>query len=65
MLAAVIANVSGKTLKNSISKSVFVPDYLQERKKPVSMNKSIEQQQREMSDWAAKYKTAQATIRKP
>jgi len=50
MLAAVIANVSGKMLKSSMSESVFLPDYLGERKLVV-IEKSLEQQAQEFSDF--------------
>ena len=58
MLAAVIANVSGKTLKNSLRESMFMPDYLKERNKPM-IEKSLEQQAREWAEFKAKYQAAQ------
>jgi len=60
MLAAVIANVSGKTLKNSLRESIFMPDYLKERNKPMPITeKSLEQQAREWAEFKAKYQAAQ------
>lgn len=43
MLASVIANVSGKTLKHSLRETDFMPDFLQERKS-IMIEKSLDQQ---------------------
>jgi hypothetical protein len=64
MLAAVIANVSGKTLKKPLSESTFLIDYLGERQtaKPRAAP-SIEQQQAEFAAFIKKYKAAEATVK--
>lgn len=61
LLAAVIANVSGKTLKKSLPENAFLPDYLKDRKAPAAAKaKSIEQQNAEFAAFVAKYKAASA-----
>ncbi len=46
MLASLTANISGKTLKDPVPESLFLPDYLGEREQ-VNTEKSIEQQAEE------------------
>lgn len=58
MLATVIANISGKTLKHSLKETVFIPDYLRE-KQPAVIEKSLEQQKIEWAIFKEKYQNAQ------
>lgn len=58
MLAAVIANVSGKTLKHAMKEIDFLPDFLKERKQSV-VEKSIELQRKEWAAFKEKYQAAQ------
>jgi hypothetical protein len=60
MLAAVVSNMSGKTLKRSVDMSVFLPKYLREPEKPMNTDKSLEQQRAEFSAFRAKYQAAEA-----
>ena len=59
MLAAVIANVSGKILKHSMREIDFLPDFLGERNKPIVIEKSLEQQKIEWAAFKEKYQAAQ------
>ena len=61
MLAAVIANVSGKTLKNTLNESIFMPDYLKEKNIPIT-EKSLEQQAQEWTEFKEKYQAALGKI---
>lgn len=62
MLAAVIANVSGKTLRHSMREVDFLPDFLQERKQPIVIEKSLEQQHLEFVAFKEKLQAAQGKI---
>lgn len=59
MLATVIANVSGKTLKHSLKETNFMPDYLREQKQSMIVEKSLDQQAREWADFKTRYEAAQ------
>lgn len=59
MLATVIANVSGKTLKHSLNEINFMPDFLKERKQSVIVEKSLEQQHLEFVAFKEKLNAAQ------
>ena len=62
MLAAVIANISGKSLKHPMRETDFIPDFLGERNKPVVIEKSLEQQKLEWANFKEKYQAAQGKI---
>jgi len=61
MLAAVIANISGKTLKHSLREDDFMPDYLKERT-PVVTDKTLEQQHLEFAAFKEKLQAANGKI---
>jgi len=58
LLATIISNMSGKTLKHSIDMNTFMPDYLQESPAPI-VEKSIEQQRAEWDSFKARLRVAQ------
>lgn len=61
MVAAVIANVSGKSLKRAMKESDFMPHYIQEQNKIV-VEKSLEQQRLEFAAFKAQLQAAQGKI---
>ena len=61
MLATVIANISGKTLKHSLREDDFMPDYLKERT-PVVTDKTLEQQHLEFAAFKEKLQAANGKI---
>jgi len=58
LLATVISNMSGLTLKHSIDMNIFMPDYLKESPAPI-VEKSIEQQRAEWDDFINRLQVAQ------
>ena len=58
-LCAIIANVSGKSLKHQIDMDIFLPDFLAEEKQITVAEKSLEQQNAEFADFMHRYKAAQ------
>lgn len=61
MLATVIANISGKTLKHSLKEKDFMPDYLNERNRIVP-DKSLEEQRLEFVAFKEQLQAAQAKV---
>lgn len=57
MLASVLSYVSGRTLKKPVPEDVFIPDYLGERIKQPTANKTLEQQEQEMKAFADKLRS--------
>ncbi|HLE52697.1 MAG TPA: hypothetical protein VI755_11580 [Anaerolineales bacterium] len=55
MLAAVIANMSGKTLARAVSERVFMPNHLG-HPPMVAQSKSLEQQHAEFREFTARYR---------
>ena len=61
MLAAVVANVSGKQLKHAMKEKDFLPNYLKENV-PAFIEKSLEQQRAEWAAFKEKYLAAQNKV---
>lgn len=60
MLAAVIVNISGKSLKRTMREADFMPDFLQ--KQPVVVEKSLEVQRLEFAAFKQKLQAAQGKV---
>lgn len=61
MLAAVIANVSGKSLKRAMRETDFMPNYLG-IKQPMMREKSLEEQAREFQEFKQKLNAVQHKV---
>lgn len=60
-LCAVIANISGKSLKRDVSADTFMPHYLEA---PRARTPSIEQQAKEFAAFHSKFKSVSVTHNK-
>ena len=60
LLATIISNMSGLTLKHSIDMNTFMPDYLQESPAPIR-EKTLQEQKRDWDDFKARLRVAQGT----
>lgn len=57
MVAAVIANVSGKSLKRAVKEKDFMPDYIGVLEtEPVVIQKSLAEQNEDWADFKKRYK---------